>query len=662
MRQRIEWVSVDDESRRLDPVTLLPIPSTSTTTGTSSTAATTSAAGAAGAGGAAGGVGLTRALTPLSPSAACDDDGLTSENAPLLGGAGGRLTGAGNHYSDGGGGHGAGLDNMSDMSSTLAGASAAAAVTVATKRPYELALTGDVYADLLQDALVSPTPQAAAYLQKVIFSTAVFARMSPDQKASVVEKMQEAGMYVGMCGDGANDGAALKLAHVGIALSDASAEASIAAPFTFSKRAAETSPAAAAAAALAGSLALNRGGVQLTPTLAPADAPDLLLRGHALTRTLSLGSRSGRSSRSGSLGGGGAAAGSGDWTALAVSKSYAEATAETGPADIAFAAASDPAADISCVPQVLLEGRGALATCFQLFRFMALYSMIQFGCCILLYFQASNLGDWQFLSQDMFLVFPLVVLMGETYAADRLTTKRPSSDLLSLSNLVSVAGHVALCLSFQGLVFGLTPYAPGYEVLENSGFLAHSWQVTSLYLLGNLQYVLVATLFAAGSEWKRPVSANPRLFGWLIFAGCFCLFLLVGTDATLWPLSLVFSETTWSKTFFLTRDDVPLSTAWRWRILAIFLVNVVASVTFEFLVMPRFKPWVATMRRRSFTHTEYGKGGYPADGVKGYHVMRREIEDGWYLNGVTGEQPQQQQPQQQLQTVGGPVAGYGSLQ
>jgi len=55
--------------------------------------------------------------------------------------------------------------------------------------------------------------------------------MGPDLKAELVENMQKIlGEEIGMCGDGANDCAALKAADCGISLSES--EASIAAPFT----------------------------------------------------------------------------------------------------------------------------------------------------------------------------------------------------------------------------------------------------------------------------------------------------------------------------------------------------------------------------------------------------------------------------------------------
>lgn len=113
----------------------------------------------------------------------------------------------------------------------------------------------------------------------------VFARMSPDEKHELVEKLQSIDYCCGFCGDGANDCGALKAADVGISLSDA--EASVAAPFT--------------------------------------------------------------------------------------SRLF----------------------EISCVPTVIREGRAALVTSFSCFKFMSLYSAIQFCSVSFLYTSGSNLGDFQ---------------------------------------------------------------------------------------------------------------------------------------------------------------------------------------------------------------------------------------------------------------------------
>jgi cation-transporting ATPase 13A2 len=57
--------------------------------------------------------------------------------------------------------------------------------------------------------------------------------MHPDEKAALVNSLKDRGLVTSMCGDGANDCAALRAADVGVSLSNT--EASIAAPFTSKK-------------------------------------------------------------------------------------------------------------------------------------------------------------------------------------------------------------------------------------------------------------------------------------------------------------------------------------------------------------------------------------------------------------------------------------------
>ncbi|KAM4040342.1 putative cation-transporting ATPase 13A4 [Anomaloglossus baeobatrachus] len=66
-------------------------------------------------------------------------------------------------------------------------------------------------------------------LPKILMNGTVFARMSPGQKSGIIDEFRKLDYYVGMCGDGANDCAALKMANAGISLSVE--EASVAAPF-----------------------------------------------------------------------------------------------------------------------------------------------------------------------------------------------------------------------------------------------------------------------------------------------------------------------------------------------------------------------------------------------------------------------------------------------
>ena len=90
-----------------------------------------------------------------------------------------------------------------------------------------------------------PQLQDLGTVQPFLEGAGVFARMSPDDKRTLMELLGDGtlgedgsevagqGHHVGFCGDGANDVGALKAAHVGVSLCEA--EASVAAPLT-SKR------------------------------------------------------------------------------------------------------------------------------------------------------------------------------------------------------------------------------------------------------------------------------------------------------------------------------------------------------------------------------------------------------------------------------------------
>ena len=82
--------------------------------------------------------------------------------------------------------------------------------------------------------------------------------------------------------------------------------------------------------------------------------------------------------------------------------------------------------NISCIPSLVREGRFdittilfskftiaiprcALVTSFGVFKYMALYSMIQFASVLILYSNKTNLGDTQFLYIDLVITTTIAV-------------------------------------------------------------------------------------------------------------------------------------------------------------------------------------------------------------------------------------------------------------
>ncbi|KIK97368.1 hypothetical protein PAXRUDRAFT_765457 [Paxillus rubicundulus Ve08.2h10] len=320
---------------------------------------------------------------------------------------------------------------------------------------YTLVVTGDVFRWMINYAPLET-------LQRMLARVQVFARMSPDEKNEVVERLQTLGYTVLMCGDGANDCAALKAADVGISLSEA--EASVAAPFTSN-----------------------------TP-------------------------------------------------------------------------------DINCVIEVIKEGRAALVTSFSCFKYMALYSLIQFTTVTLLYSFASSLGDFQFLYIDLFIIIPVAVSMGRTLPFPKIYSKRPTASLVSRKVLVSLVGQIVITSAVQSFAFFWVRRQEWYTpppVDDPNGKDAHlnanNYENTVLFLVSCFQYILVAAVFSIGPPYRKSVWTNGWLMVSIIALSLFNLLVLLRPP----------------KSVELVLELMPLPFSARLWLAAFVVVNVVASLAFE---------------------------------------------------------------------------------
>jgi magnesium-transporting ATPase (P-type) len=109
--------------------------------------------------------------------------------------------------------------------------------------------------------------------------------------------------------------------------------------------------------------------------------------------------------------------------------------------------------DIRCVPTAIREGRAALVTSFGAFKYMALYSLVQFFSVLILYTRRTNLGDTQYLFIDLFITGTVAILMGYSAAYGRLHKKRPPGSLVSPRIVASLVAHALLSLGAQLVAF-----------------------------------------------------------------------------------------------------------------------------------------------------------------------------------------------------------------
>ncbi|KAF9915959.1 hypothetical protein BX616_004966 [Lobosporangium transversale] len=166
--------------------------------------------------------------------------------------------------------------------------------------------------------------------------------------------------------------------------------------------------------------------------------------------------------------------------------------------------------DIECVVKVIQEGRAALVTSFSCFKFMALYSIIQFTTVSFLYAFASNLGDFQFLYIDLALILPVAVFMGRTEAFPMLSPKRPTANLVSKKVLTSLIGQILIQGLFQTMLFCIVRQQPWYKPpkYERGAKNIEGFENTSLFFLSIFQYLLIAVVFSVGPPYRKPMNSN----------------------------------------------------------------------------------------------------------------------------------------------------------
>ena len=197
--------------------------------------------------------------------------------------------------------------------------------------------------------------------------------------------------------------------------------------------------------------------------------------------------------------------------------------------------------NISSVIDVLQEGRCALATSFMSFKFMALYSIIQFSSVCTLYWWGASLGDFEFLYADLFMVLPLTVLMSYTGSYPKLAKKTPGNTLINVPILTSVIGSGILCFSSQIMAWGYTSRQSWFTTVdindsESNGGLVSS-ENSAIYLMSNFNYVTIVLLFNIGRPFRKEPYSNLPFTVWYLFLVFLALYQLLAPP-------------TWMRSFF----------------------------------------------------------------------------------------------------------------
>ncbi|GBP44393.1 Probable cation-transporting ATPase 13A3 [Eumeta japonica] len=182
--------------------------------------------------------------------------------------------------------------------------------------------------------------------------------------------------------------------------------------------------------------------------------------------------------------------------------------------------------NIRCVKQLALEGRCALSTSFAIFKYMALYSLIQFFSILILYNFYSILGNNQFLYIDLVLTTMLALSLGRAGPGPTLTAHCPPVSLVALSSTVPLTLQVVLVLLLQlagvYLLYAqawFTPVEGGPDVEQ-----VLCWENTVIFIISSFQYLILACVYSKGLPFRQPFCSNYSMVATLIIQ---CVFVII---------------------------------------------------------------------------------------------------------------------------------------
>ncbi|XP_072037099.1 polyamine-transporting ATPase 13A3-like [Amphiura filiformis] len=199
--------------------------------------------------------------------------------------------------------------------------------------------------------------------------------------------------------------------------------------------------------------------------------------------------------------------------------------------------------NITCVPIAIREGRAALTTSFGMFKFMALYSMIQFVSVMILYSVQSNLSDLMFLYIDIVVCTTVVLLMGRTEAYDQISPNKPAKKLMNPTVIFSILAQVSLQTLFQLGAFLAVKQQSWYDpnpVEDPDEKNLVLYESTSVFLLSTFQYIIVALIYTPGPPYRKPIYTNILYVVAMLIITVYTLFMLFFIpDQLLGPMDMI---------------------------------------------------------------------------------------------------------------------------
>ena len=243
--------------------------------------------------------------------------------------------------------------------------------------------------------------------------------------------------------------------------------------------------------------------------------------------------------------------------------------------------------DISCLEKLLREGKSSLVTSIQIFKYMMVYSLIQFIAITLLMIYNSYLSDYQFLAVDLFIIFPLAFFIPRTEAYELLTKDKVIDSLTSIPIISSILLQMGISFVFQfGSLLVLTKEMKWYVKVcyTDDNDVGICPDNTVLFLVSNMQYLIAAISFTISKPFKKDFYTNFLFTGFVFLAFIYSVYIIIIPDKYSRKLLQIYN--------FKKNNDGIHSNFFTIFILIVTLVNLIVSYLIEKIIIPLItKEW-----------------------------------------------------------------------
>ncbi|KAG2425624.1 hypothetical protein HYH02_014997 [Chlamydomonas schloesseri] len=188
---------------------------------------------------------------------------------------------------------------------------------------------------------------------------------------------------------------------------------------------------------------------------------------------------------------------------------------------------------IASMITVVAEGRCTLMATYQIFQFIIAYALVQAFETNLMYTYALNLGNYQYLIEDLFFTTVLAALMGFTEPRNKLSRSRPLTRVMSPPLMISTVLQCVVIVVFQLLSLKLLQSQPTYVRFRGGPELHDTVapENTTTYIVALAQFVVLALVFNKGMPHRSPLWNNLWLVAALVIQTAFVIYSLFSTDA-----------------------------------------------------------------------------------------------------------------------------------